>query len=470
MPGSAEMASPSKTRRRNQDAESQGLLINYRDVVCGEDLWDHEEYLAKVCTSRFLAHPAFKFTVAGLVLANVAVIASQAIPRFKGLDLGSLPYTDFILCSPRQPHERGAHLVPSLAGERPAATLLPLPGRDRGPGDALQRLSPSSLQIYFSLSTAIDNIVLTVLFFEVLLNWYKGFWLYWKDGWNIFNFFIVVYLSISPLIPPLNDPKILQILRVMRLLQVCMLVKGLARMIRVIFKAIPNLLNIMFLLFILMLVFSMLGVILFSNIIPAHFGNLGKALYSLFVCVTQDGWLNIYQAFEKEGHAVKIGGAIYLLVFLTGGTFICANLLVAVVMSSLEESLITHEKKQQKKEQGASLAAQPCLELVSEDVDMDPELGLTHFKAVMWDKAPMHNLQEPFTYHNLANLSKEAFNDFCLLLHSIRENLRHYKEIREELNTIVEEVRSIEFNQAQEQELILRNLVNSSDNSHSSDR
>ncbi|XP_062450340.1 cation channel sperm-associated protein 4 [Rhea pennata] len=412
MPSGTEMASPSKRRRRNQgtEAEAQCSPVDYRDVVCGEDLWDREEYLSKVCTGRFLAHPAFKFTVAGLVITNAAVIASQAIPRFKG--------------------------------------------------------------IYYSLSTAIDNIVLMVLFFEVLLNWYKGFWLYWKDGWNIFNFLIVVYLLVGPLIPLLNDQKIFHILRVMRLLQVCMLVKGLARMIRVIFKAIPNLINIMFLLFILMLVFAMLGVILFSNIIPAHFGNLGKALYSLFVCVTQDGWLNIYQAFEteKEGHAVKIGGAIYFLIFLTGGTFICANLLVAVVMSSLEESLITHEKKEQKKEQGASLAALPSLELVNEDVDMDPELSLTHLKAVMWDKASVHNLQEPFTYNNLANLSKETFNDFCLLLHSIQENLRQYKQIREELNTIVEEVRSIEFNKAQEQELILRNLLNSSDNPHSSDR
>ncbi|XP_068773523.1 cation channel sperm-associated protein 4 [Struthio camelus] len=328
---------------------------------------------------------------------------------------------------------------------------------------------PRFRAIYFLLSTAINNVVLVVLFFEVLLNWYRGFWLYWKDGWNIFNFFIMVYLLIGPLIPQLNDQKIFHILRVMRLLQVCMLVKGLARMIRVIFKAIPNLLNIMFLLFILMLVFSMLGVILFGNIVPAHFGNLGKALYSLFVCITQDGWLNIYQAFEKEGHAVKIGGAIYFLIFLTGGTFICANLLVAVVMSSLEESLIAHEKEEEK-ERVASLAAQPSLELVSRDVGMDSELSLTHPKAVMWDKASVHNFQEPFTYNSLVNMRKKAFDDFCPLLQSIQENLRHYKEIREELNTIVEEVRSIEFNHAQEQDLILRNLLNSLDNPQSSHR
>uniref|UniRef100_A0A8C6Z202 Cation channel sperm associated 4 n=1 Tax=Nothoprocta perdicaria TaxID=30464 RepID=A0A8C6Z202_NOTPE len=353
-----------------------------------QDLWDREEYLCHVCMGRFLAHPAFKLSVAVLIITNVAVIC----------------------------------------------------------------LVLSSLQIYFSLSTAIDNIVLMVLFFEVLLNWYKGFWLYWKDGWNTFNFLIVVYLLAGPFIPPLNDPKIFHILRVMRLLQVCMLVKGLARMIQVIFKAIPNLLNIMFLLFILMLVFAMLGVILFSNTIPAHFGNLGKALYSLFVCVTQDGWLNIYQAFENEGNAVKIGGAIYFLIFLTGGTFICANLLVAVVMTSLEESLISHPKKQ-KQEQVDDQDAQPILEV----------------GPVTWDKTSVFTTQEPLSTH-LPNLNKKSFNNLSILLHSIQDNLRHYKEIREELNTIVEEVRAMDFNQAQEQELIMRSFLSSMDTPRSSDR
>ncbi|XP_010212796.1 PREDICTED: cation channel sperm-associated protein 4 [Tinamus guttatus] len=346
-----------------------------------------------------------------------------------------------------------------------------------------------------------------------------------EDGWNIFNFLIVVYLLVGPLIPVLNDPKIFHILRVMRLLQVCMLVKGLARMIRVIFKAIPNLLNIMFLLFILMLVFAMLGVILFSNTIPGHFGNLGKALYSLFVCITQDGWLNIYQAFENEGNALKIGGAIYFVVFLTGGAFICANLLVAVVMSSLEESLISH-KKRQKKEHVPSQANQPILEekrvemrsfrvetrsfeklrfpkrgkppgcnshgsvpqekksswertrlhchvqplqMAGEEVDTDRERSLRFPKTVMWDKTSMFTSQEQLSTH-LPNLNKKSFNNLCILLHSIQDNLSHYKEIREEINTIVEEVRAMDFNQAQEQELIMRSYLTSADNPYSSDR
>ncbi|KAM8795988.1 LOW QUALITY PROTEIN: cation channel sperm-associated protein 4 [Eudromia elegans] len=357
------MASSMKLRRGNPDLEHKYLPINYRDVVREEDLWDHEDYLCRVCTGRFLAHPAFKLTVAALVITNVAVIATQAIPRFKG--------------------------------------------------------------VYFSLSTAIDHIVLTVLFFEVLLNWYKGFWLYWKDGWNIFNFLIVVYLLAGPLIPYLNDQDLPH----------------------------PE-------------VFAMLGVILFSNIIPTHFGNLGKALYSLFVCVTQDGWLNIYQAFKSEGNAVKIGGAIYFLIFLTGGTFICANLLVAVVMTSLEESLISCKKKQ-KQEQESSEAAQPMLEASSEVVDTDPEHSLRFPKTVMWDKTPEFTSQEPLSAH-LPNLNKKSFNNLSMLLRSIQDNLTHYKEIREELNTIVEEVRALDFNQAQEQELIMRSFLSSADNPYSS--
>lgn len=45
-------------------------------------------------------------------------------------------------------------------------------------------------------------------------------------------------------------------------------------------------------------VFSVFGVMLFGNLVPEHFGNLGKALYSLFICLTQDGWMNIYEDFK----------------------------------------------------------------------------------------------------------------------------------------------------------------------------
>uniref|UniRef100_A0A7M4E462 Cation channel sperm associated 4 n=1 Tax=Crocodylus porosus TaxID=8502 RepID=A0A7M4E462_CROPO len=334
-----------------------------------QDDGDMEEFVSKVCAARFLNHWAFKLVLAGLILSNALAIASQTDPMIQ--------------------------------------------------------------QNYFGLFSAIDNIVLTVLIVEVLLNWYKGFWLYWKDGWNIVDFLIAARVSLPVCLMRPSAP-----LRVVRLVHVCTLVRGLARMIRVILCSIPDMFNIMLLLFAIMLVFSVFGVTLFGNLVPEHFGNLGKALYSLFICLTQDGWMNIYKDFKNAGLVLKVGGIIYFFIFLTGGAFICTNLLVAVVTSNLEQML----------EVGAGL-------------HVSPEMNLVHMRVAVKDPVVMQ-YQEPWTRGNLANLTEATCDDFSLVLEATQENLKQYKEIRDELDAIVQEMRSLRFNQEQEQEMVLRNIQN----------
>uniref|UniRef100_A0A8C3SJ14 Cation channel sperm associated 4 n=1 Tax=Chelydra serpentina TaxID=8475 RepID=A0A8C3SJ14_CHESE len=318
-----------------------------------QDNWDVEEFVSKVCMGRFLNHPAFKITLAALIIGNALIIASRTEVKVE--------------------------------------------------------------EKYYGLFSAIDNIVLTVLTCEVLLNWYYGFRMYWKDGWNVVNFFIVAYLCVGPFVPGLNDQKIFRVLRVMRLMQVCTLVEGLARMIRVILQSIPDMVNIMVLLFAIMLIFSVFGVTLFGNLVPLHFGNLGAALYSLFICLTQDGWMNIYEIFVEEGTALKIGGGLYFFIFITGGAFICTNLLVAVVTSNLEQTMVAYAEEKQKRDQ-----------LLHPDKYVDREVSM------------------PLIYGNLGNLTEASCDDFCLILEGIQENLKRYKEIRDELNTVLVEEHDFE--------------------------
>ncbi|XP_039190082.1 cation channel sperm-associated protein 4 isoform X4 [Crotalus tigris] len=273
--------------RKSSLNELETPLISCKDIIRAQDDWDVEEFISKTCMGRFLHHPAFKILLATLVIGNAIVIALRTEPTLE--------------------------------------------------------------EKYFGLFSAIDTIVLSFLICEVILNWYYGFCLYWKDGWNIINFCIVLYLCIGLIIPLLENETVFRMVRVMRLIQVCSLVSGLARMIQVILQSIPDMANIMILLFAIMLVFSVFGVTLFGTLVPKHFGNLGTALYSLFICVTQDGWINIYNDFEHEGKALEIGGALYFFIFITFGAFIFANLLVAVVTTNLEQSMAAyHEKKQLK--------------------------------------------------------------------------------------------------------------------------
>uniref|UniRef100_A0A8D0DJY5 Ion transport domain-containing protein n=1 Tax=Salvator merianae TaxID=96440 RepID=A0A8D0DJY5_SALMN len=355
-----------------------------------DDDWDVEEFVSKTCMGMFLHHIAFKLLMAGVILLNAVIIAMRTEPAI---------------------------------GEK-----------------------------YFGLFSAIDTIVLAFLLCEVFLNWYYGFLLYWKDGWNIINFFIVLFLLLGLMIPVLKNKTFVHVLRVMRLMQVCTLVSGLARMIQVILQSIPDMANIMILLFAIMLVFSVFGVTLFGSLVPQHFGNLGTALYSLFICITQDGWISIYDDFQSEGLALRIGGALYFFIFITFGAFIFANLLVAVVAINLEQSMALSTVP------GIHFLTAFVLgqEEVEDNLPQDQQEPL-HVKEVM-HTTPMLRRQGLLSIGNLANLNESTCEDLCIVLEAIHENLKEYRAIRDELNKIIEEVRSLRFNVEHEQEIVLRNI------------
>uniref|UniRef100_I3MWK1 Cation channel sperm associated 4 n=1 Tax=Ictidomys tridecemlineatus TaxID=43179 RepID=I3MWK1_ICTTR len=194
-------------------------------------------------------------------------------------------------------------------------------------------------------------------------------------------------------------------------------------------------------------VFSVFGVTLFGAFVPDHFRNMGVALYTLFICITQDGWLDIYSDFQMEDreYAMEIGAAIYFAIFITIGAFIGINLFVVVVTTNLEQMMKAGEQQQEHR-----------IIFREKEEDWGDELPIVHCAVARLEKSGVP--QEPLEGGPLSNLSEKTCDNFCLVLEAIQENLMQYKEIREELNTIIDEVRSIRFNQEQEEVLLHRRL------------
>uniref|UniRef100_A0A2K6BSF5 Cation channel sperm associated 4 n=2 Tax=Macaca TaxID=9539 RepID=A0A2K6BSF5_MACNE len=362
------------------------VLINRRDIMNKADTWDMQEYITRMYIKQLLRHPAFQLLLALLLVINAITIA-----------LRTNSYLD---------------------------------------------------QKHYEFFSTIDDIVLTILMCEVLLGWLNGFWIFWKDGWNILNFIIVFILLLRFFINEINIPSINYTLRALRLVHVCMAVEPLARIIRVILQSVPDMANIMVLILFFMLVFSVFGVTLFGAFVPKHFRNIQVALYTLFICITQDGWVDIYSDFqtEKREYAMEIGGAIYFTIFITIGAFIGINLFVIVVTTNLEQMMKAEEQGQQQRITFSETGA--------EEEEENDQLPLVHCVVARSEKSRFP--QEPLVGGPLSNLSENTCDNFCLVLEAIQENLRQYKEIRDELNMIVEEVRAIRFNQEQEAEVMQR--------------
>ncbi|XP_047583617.1 cation channel sperm-associated protein 4 isoform X2 [Lutra lutra] len=364
------------------------VLINRQDIMSTKDAWDIQEFITRMYIQQLLRHPAFQLLLAFLLVVNAITIALR---------------------------------TNSFLGQK-----------------------------HYELFSTIDDIVLTILICEVLLGWLNGFWIFWKDGWNILNFLIIFILLLGLFINELNVNAITYTLRALRLVHVCMAVEPLARIIRVILQSVPDMANIMTLILFFMLVFSVFGVTLFGAFLPMHFQNMQVALYTLFICITQDGWVDIYNNFQMETreYAMEIGGAIYFATFITIGAFIGINLFVVVVTTNLEQMMKAGEQGQ--------LHQINFSEGGKQELDGNNELPVVHCVVARLEMSGVP--QEPLSGSHLSNLSENTYDNFCLVLEAIQENLMQYKEIRDELNTIVEEVRSIRFNQEQEEELLHKHL------------
>uniref|UniRef100_H3BA33 Cation channel sperm associated 4 n=1 Tax=Latimeria chalumnae TaxID=7897 RepID=H3BA33_LATCH len=314
--------------------------------------------------------------------------------------------------------------------------------------------TPELAEKYENVLSLFKKIVLVVFMAEIFLKWYYGFEIFWKDGWNVLDFIIVMvffffFFGISA-INPITKVSLCRVLKIMRSLTS---VRGLSMMIQVILQSLPDLANIFILLVIIMLVFSVFGVLLFGKLVPLTFGNLIRAMYSLFICITQDGWMNLYQDFQGGWRqpAVMIGGAVYFFIFLTSTAFIFVNLMVAVVTTNLEQAMLQFEGQQ-------TLITNVLTVNHEQHVEEEnlPDIEMIHLHQVMLETS-FPSQQQPIYFSSLENLTIKTFEEFCLVLEAIQINLKEYKNIRLKMGSIIQEVREIFVNREQEQAILKRN-------------
>jgi len=163
-------------------------------------------------------------------------------------------------------------------------------------------------------------------------------WEYFKSGWNVFDFSLIVV----SLLPIASEFALLG--RVLRLLRVIRLINAfpeLRLIVETLLRSIPSMLHITLLMSILFFVYAVLGFHLFHEHDPTHWRNLAYALLTLFRIVTLEDWTDVmYKAME-----LSPAYALYFVSFVVVGTFVVVNLFIAVVINNLDEAKYAHLKK-----------------------------------------------------------------------------------------------------------------------------
>lgn len=155
--------------------------------------------------------------------------------------------------------------------------------------------------------------------------------LYFGNGWNLFDFSVVV-LSLIP-----ASGEYAMIARLARLLRVARLISTIPELrliITTLVRSIPSMGHVLMLMGVIFYIYAVAGYHLFHEHDPTHWRNLGMSLLTLFRVVTLEDWTDVmYTAMEM--HYLSW---IYFVSFVVVGTFVVINLFIAVVLNNLEEA------------------------------------------------------------------------------------------------------------------------------------
>ena len=193
----------------------------------------------------------------------------------------------------------------------------------------------------------VDNACLAIFVFEIackLLVFRQNFF---RDGWNIFDFAVV---GIA-LLPNTGGLSVLRALRVLRLLRLATAVPSMRRVINGMFSALPGGASVAGVLFIMYYVAAIIGVNLFSETVPQHFGDIGTTFFTLFKMMTLEGWPDIATVvMEKHPDAW-----IFFVVFIIFTTFTTLNLLFGIIVDAMEKAKEV-EVREEMAEQGVEIS------------------------------------------------------------------------------------------------------------------
>ena len=200
-------------------------------------------------------------------------------------------------------------------------------------------------------------------------------WRYFHSGWNTFDFLIVAFVYL-----PIGGSFVM-VLRLLRLLRVLKLVRALPSLqviVSALIKGLSSIGYIALLLTLILYLFAIVGMLLFRDNDPFHFGSLHLAMFSLFRASTLEDWadimyVNMYgcDVFGYEGNymldrwckapASSLGfmwlTILYFLVFVTLSALCMMALFIGVVTTSMQEATDTQKEDKAEKQAVARLVA-----------------------------------------------------------------------------------------------------------------
>jgi len=194
-----------------------------------------------------------------------------------------------------------------------------------------------------ALLDVLDNICLAIFCVEIAMKLIVMREKFFYEGWNNFDLIVVVIA----LLPASGALSVLRALRVLRLLRLATAVPSMRRVINGMFAALPGGASVAGVLFIMYYVAAIIGVTLFKETVPQHFGDIGTTFFTLFKMMTLEGWPDIASVVIEQHPRAWI----FFVLFIIFTTFTTLNLLFGIIVDAMEKAK-EEEVREEMAEQG----------------------------------------------------------------------------------------------------------------------
>jgi voltage-gated sodium channel len=202
----------------------------------------------------------------------------------------------------------------------------------------------------------VQNIILICFVIEIFLKIVacgNKPWTYFSEGWNVFDFLIVLICVLQPYS---QSASVVRLARILRALRTITVLPRLRLLVSALLRSIPSLGYIGILLGLHFYIYSVIGTVAFGKNDPIRFGSLHETATTLFQVLTLEGWNDVrdtqvmgsdvtYDEQWKElagsnrkSYADPLGATIFFTSFILLGTMIMLNLFTGVIISSMEEA------------------------------------------------------------------------------------------------------------------------------------
>jgi voltage-gated sodium channel len=152
-----------------------------------------------------------------------------------------------------------------------------------------------------------------------------------KDPWNLFDA-IVIAASFAPGVR--ENVTLLRLVRLLRIVRVVRFLPDLRIIIAAVGRSVPGVAALGVMTLLLIYLYGMIGWVLFRDGDPAHFGDIGSAMLTMFVLLTLE---NLPEYLER-GQELSAWTVPFYLSYILAASFLVFNLFIGIVINSMEDA------------------------------------------------------------------------------------------------------------------------------------